>query len=69
MGMRAVQERLASWVLRRLAFSEICEDFWEQVPCGRLNNRRGREGMAYENTLKRKGIQRLPGAVGEDSGC
>lgn len=36
MGMRAVQESLASCVLGRLAFSEICEDFWEQVLCGYL---------------------------------
>lgn len=28
----------------------------------------GREGMGYENTLKREGTQWLLGAVGEDSG-
>lgn len=64
MGMRAVQESLASCVLGRLAFSEICEHFLEQVLCKHLKKssqkRQGRTWPGREHGL--------PGAFGKDAG-
>lgn len=64
MGMRVVQESLASCVPGRLAFSEICEAFLEQVLCKHLKKssqkRQGRTWPGREHGL--------PGAFGKDAG-
>lgn len=67
MGVRVVQESVASHVLGRLALSEPCEDFWSRCSVGvsgRVLVQEAGEDMACENTLKEEGTQRLLGAIG-----
>lgn len=68
MGMRAVQESLASCVLGRLAFSEICEHFLEQVLCKHLKkSSQKRQGRTWPGR-EHRGCRELLGRMLEAGG-